>query len=237
LQSDDGWFSGLIFLTPYLLAIATLIVAGQWKVYGVMSVIVHAQGSHALDIGNFTSFTGSAKLIVMTQKVYSWWSMLLNISGILIVGTLIVYIVYNTIYYRKYIFQYYGKIQNPKAKWYITLTTVIEKNYILWHETHIITITIPSQVRTNNESYCVDQISTWIMKDKLELIQPLQIHSQSVMGNPINNEAVRLDLHDVNWNYRSKPKELNELHGQIVHISFHKLVHKEIETIEEEVEL
>ena len=90
------------------------------------TIIVHMNGAHAASIGDM-----GAKLFFnkLADWFYELWIKMMQISGIVIVTILIVFIVYHTLYRHVHIYHYYGRIRkhepNRTDSCYVILTTVI----------------------------------------------------------------------------------------------------------------
>lgn len=195
----------LLHALPFIMLISVLIANDQWFTIGVVTISTNISNVSAEEfdlssvLPTIPSFSEIIKKFIKEFIFYSF-----NILLLIIFGALVLYIIYRTTHRHIKVVNYYGVAKQPNHnsannKWYITATTRVVTNHLLYQTIHLLTIAIETKHGTGLLT-TTENVNIWHFDGKvLHLEVPVNTRHAAEGRKNTENIIIVLPADEINW--------------------------------------
>jgi hypothetical protein len=204
IENATSWVDQIIFLLPYLIGAVLLVINGNWRTIGFVTVIVKPSGSHAFDL--LESAKKAYELNELKNRVVSN----INLYFATVVFTIIaLYLIYHTLFKLTIIEHYYGRVVNARefgkdglTAWHLVTTTNISTQHLFHNKEQTITIAYEIPHGTDCQLYTALASGIWLCENgTFTLSENLQVHDEyKLQATVYPDMTIQFRPNEISWN-------------------------------------
>ena len=233
--NGNAWYTNILMVAPYILAMAILILHGNWITIATVGVVARVPASQALELKEVREFVTNHTTKRVQEGInnyfYEIYRSRVEDLIILISIILFIYIVYRTLFKLVNVDIHYGTVthyhNNARTKWYLMTSTTIKQNTILGQNKTIINIAYDVGGFTKDIYYCPAIKTVWLKEDNEVFKLVNRIPIEEIHTNEFVNSGlitVKFRENEIHWEEDNKPDSstLSKIHSRTTIVSLVK---------------